>query len=66
MEVDLTAIPEGKNVTFKWRGKPVFVRHRTAQEISDARSVDTASLRDPEADDQRVQVCTSRNTPVLF
>ena len=30
IEVKLSDIPEGKNVTFKWRGKPLFIRHRTA------------------------------------
>ena len=30
IEVKLGDIPEGKNVTFKWRGKPLFIRHRTA------------------------------------
>lgn len=30
IEVKLDDIPEGKNVTFKWRGKPLFIRHRTA------------------------------------
>jgi ubiquinol-cytochrome c reductase iron-sulfur subunit len=39
VEVDLSAIPEGKNVIIKWRGKPVFIRHRTASEIQDAESV---------------------------
>lgn len=29
IEVKLSDIPEGKNVTFKWRGKPLFIRHRT-------------------------------------
>jgi len=54
IEVDLTTIPEGKNMVFKWRGKPLFVRRRTADEIEDVRSVDTASLRDPEDDAVRV------------
>merc|ERR1712070_902548 len=36
VEVDLGAIPEGKNVIIKWRGKPVFIRHRTADEIKEA------------------------------
>jgi Rieske Fe-S protein len=39
VEVDLSAIPEGKNVIIKWRGKPVFVRHRTQDEIKQAESV---------------------------
>ena len=29
IEVNLSEIPEGKNATFKWRGKPLFVRHRS-------------------------------------
>lgn len=28
IEVKLDSIPEGKSVVFKWRGKPLFVRHR--------------------------------------
>jgi len=55
VEVDLAAIPPGKNVTIKWRGKPLFVRHRTQQEIDEVRAVDTGSLRDPEADELRVK-----------
>ncbi|KAI4812161.1 ubiquinol-cytochrome c r, partial [Aureobasidium sp. EXF-8846] len=38
VEIDLANIPEGKNVIIKWRGKPVFVRHRTAEEIKEAES----------------------------
>lgn len=34
VEVDLTTIPEGKNVVVTWRGKPLFIRHRTAEEIN--------------------------------
>lgn len=55
VEVDLNAIPEGKNVIIKWRGKPVFIRHRTAGEIDEANKVDVASLRDPQTDEDRVQ-----------
>ena len=39
VEIDLSTIPEGKNVIIKWRGKPVFIRHRTEDEIKDAESV---------------------------
>jgi ubiquinol-cytochrome c reductase iron-sulfur subunit len=42
-------------VIIKWRGKPVFIRHRTADEIKDAESVDVAKLRDPQPDSDRVQ-----------
>ncbi|KAH7035526.1 cytochrome b-c1 complex subunit Rieske [Microdochium trichocladiopsis] len=55
VEVDLAAIPEGKNVIIKWRGKPVFIRHRTEGEIEEANKVNVASLRDPQADEDRVQ-----------
>ncbi|KAI1856762.1 hypothetical protein JX265_011403 [Neoarthrinium moseri] len=55
VEVDLNAIPEGKNVIIKWRGKPVFIRHRTAEEIDEANKVNVQSLRDPQTDEDRVQ-----------
>ena len=41
-------------MVFKWRGKPLFVRRRSADEVEDVRNVDTASLRDPEDDQVRV------------
>lgn len=50
IEVKLSDIPEGKSVTFKWRGKPLFIRHRTAAEISAEQSVAPSSLRDPQHD----------------
>lgn len=46
----------GKNVTFKWRGKPVFVRHRPQSEIDEVRAVDASTLRHPQTDEERVQV----------
>jgi ubiquinol-cytochrome c reductase iron-sulfur subunit len=55
VEIDLAAIPEGKNVIIKWRGKPVFVRHRTAEEIKEAENAKWESLRDPQPDSDRVQ-----------
>ncbi|KAK0746606.1 cytochrome b-c1 complex subunit Rieske [Schizothecium vesticola] len=55
VEVDLASIPEGKNVIIKWRGKPVFIRHRTAAEIEEANKVNVQSLRDPQTDDERVK-----------
>ncbi|KAH8263432.1 hypothetical protein KR044_009101 [Drosophila immigrans] len=54
IEIKLADIPEGKSVTFKWRGKPLFIRHRTPSEIQTERGVPTSELRDPETDDQRV------------
>ncbi|KAI0374530.1 ubiquinol-cytochrome c reductase iron-sulfur subunit [Pilatotrama ljubarskyi] len=55
VEVELASIPEGKNVIIKWRGKPVFIRHRTPDEIEEARNTDWKSLRDPEPDEQRAK-----------
>ncbi|GAA5802436.1 cytochrome b-c1 complex subunit Rieske [Helicostylum pulchrum] len=54
-EVELASIPEGKNVTIKWRGKPVFIRHRTESEIAEANTVNVAELRDPQQDAERVK-----------
>ena len=53
IEVDLAPIAEGQSITVKWRGKPVFIRKRTADEIKAAADVDVASLPDPEADADR-------------
>lgn len=55
VEVDLGPILEGQAITVKWRGKPVFVRHRTAKEVEDARAVNVAELRDKQADQDRVK-----------
>ncbi|MBN3326585.1 UCRI protein, partial [Atractosteus spatula] len=55
IEVKLSDIPEGKNMTFKWRGKPLFVRHRTAKEIEQEAGVNLSELRDPQHDLDRVQ-----------
>ncbi|KAL0256407.1 Cytochrome b-c1 complex subunit Rieske, mitochondrial [Diplodia seriata] len=55
VEIDLGAIPEGKNVIIKWRGKPVFIRHRTSDEISEAEGAKWEALRDPQPDSDRVQ-----------
>ncbi|KAL5467454.1 hypothetical protein EMCRGX_G031679 [Ephydatia muelleri] len=54
IEVDISTIPEGKNAIFKWQGKPLFVRHRSQDEIDTVRAVDIASLRDPQLDTDRV------------
>jgi ubiquinol-cytochrome c reductase iron-sulfur subunit len=55
IEVDLSSVEEGMSITVKWRGKPVFIRHRTPEEISDAESVDVSTLRDPQTDAERVK-----------
>lgn len=55
VEVDLASIPEGKNVIIKWRGKPVFIRHRTSDEIKEAEDAKWEALRDPQPDSDRVK-----------
>lgn len=55
IEVKLDEIPEGKSVLFKWRGKPLFIRHRTGDEITKEQSVNVADLRDPQKDEDRVK-----------
>ena len=55
LEVELGNIEPGQTITVKWRGKPVFIRHRTQEDISLANSVDLKQLRDPEPDDVRVK-----------
>ena len=55
IEVDVSAIQPGQIVTVKWRGKPVFIRNRTAKEMEEARKVDLAELKDPQKDEARVK-----------
>jgi len=55
IEIDMNKIAEGETKTFEWRGKPVFVKHRTAAEIAREKAVNVAELRHPETDDSRVQ-----------
>jgi ubiquinol-cytochrome c reductase iron-sulfur subunit len=49
IEVDLAPIAEGQAITVKWRGNPVFIRHRTPKEIEAAKAVPLDDLRDTEA-----------------
>jgi ubiquinol-cytochrome c reductase iron-sulfur subunit len=55
IEVDLTPIAEGQVSKVFWRGKPIFINHRTKKDIEAARSVNLASLPDPEPDQKRVK-----------
>ena len=49
-EFDVSGIAEGTTLTVKWRGKPVFIRHRTEDEISREQDVSLTALKDPQAD----------------
>lgn len=54
-EFDVSNIAEGTTLTVKWRGKPVFIRHRTSDEISRESAVPLSVLKDPQTDLDRVQ-----------
>lgn len=54
IEVDLSSIALGQTIKVLFRGKPIFIRHRTDEEIAKAKSDDTADLPDPAADSSRV------------
>lgn len=54
IEFSLGGLEEGQSVTISWRGKPVFVRYRTADEIETAQSERWQDLPDPQADEERV------------
>ncbi|MCS6855276.1 MAG: ubiquinol-cytochrome c reductase iron-sulfur subunit [Elioraea sp.] len=54
-EVDLAPIAEGMAITVMWRGKPIFIRHRTAEDIRLARETPLSALPDPQRDQDRVQ-----------
>jgi ubiquinol-cytochrome c reductase iron-sulfur subunit len=55
IEVDVSKIAEGQSITVKWRGKPVFIRHRTPDEIGKANATEVTDLRDPELDQDRAE-----------
>ena len=55
IEVDLDAVEVGQSLTITWRGKPVFIRRRTQDEIRDAKNVSLDALPDPEADKSRAE-----------
>ena len=54
-EIDISSIEIGQSVNVIWRGRPVFIRHRTESEIQDARSVPLDSLRDKQTDEERTK-----------
>jgi ubiquinol-cytochrome c reductase iron-sulfur subunit len=55
VDADLSPVQVGQAITVTWRGKPVFIRHRTPQEIQEAEAVNISTLRDPQTDKDRVQ-----------
>src|SRR3981189_536219 len=55
IEVDLAPIAAGQIIKVFWRGKPIFISHRTPKEIEEARAVPLSSLPDPQSDQDRVK-----------
>ncbi len=55
VDIDIANIAEGQIVTVKWRGKPIFISHRTQKQIQAENEVNLSDLRDPETDAARVQ-----------
>ena len=54
-EVDISSLEPGKSITVLWRGKPVFIKRRTKDEIEEARNVDIKDLPHPEKDVDRAK-----------
>ena len=55
IDLDLSPVAEGQAIKLFWRGKLIFVRHRTKKEVQEANAVDVATLRDPQTDAQRTK-----------
>ena len=54
-EVDVSSVQPGKTITVLWRGKPVFIKRRTPEEITEARAVKMEDLKDPQKDEDRAK-----------
>ena len=54
-EVDVSGVERGQSITVLWRGKPVFIRRRTEEEIVKAKEVDLKELKHPETDADRAK-----------
>jgi ubiquinol-cytochrome c reductase iron-sulfur subunit len=55
IEVDISGVEPGQTITVKWRGKPVFIRNRTDEEIKLAEATPLKDLVDPQTDAERVK-----------
>ena len=54
-EVDVSSVQLGKTITVLWRGKPVFIKRRTPEEVAEARAVKMEDLKDPQKDEDRAK-----------
>jgi ubiquinol-cytochrome c reductase iron-sulfur subunit len=55
VEVDISSITEGMGITAVWRGKPIFIRHRTAEEIKTSEATPLSAMIEPISDADRVK-----------
>ena len=55
IEVDLTPIADGQDIKVFWRGKPIYIMHRTKKQIEEAQKVPLSDLKDPATDQSRVK-----------
>ena len=55
IEVDLAPITEGQAIKVFWRGKPIYINHRTKKEIDEAKNMNLGLLKEPEPDSKRVK-----------
>ena len=55
IEVDISKVAEGSGIKVSWRKQPVFVRHLTGKEVTEANAVPASELRDPETLAQRTK-----------
>ena len=55
VDADLSSVVEGQGVTIVWRGKPIFLRHRTPAEIKEAVDTPLSAMKDPATDAERVK-----------
>ncbi|QPM91253.1 ubiquinol-cytochrome c reductase iron-sulfur subunit [Pseudooceanicola algae] len=56
IRVDVAGVEEGTQLTVKWRGKPVFIRYRTAEEIEEAKAVPITDLPDVDARNENLSI----------
>lgn len=54
-EVDISSVEPGKSITVLWRGKPIFIKRRTQEEIKEAENIKLEDLKDPQSDKDRVK-----------
>ncbi len=55
IDVNVSAVEPGMSLTVKWRGKPVFIRNRTDQEVQEAKDTPLSELKDPVARNENLK-----------